>query len=164
MRKLILGIPILALATGCIVYDNDQGESNDRAHTRPGTVEDSGSSDIEPSLNLSFTPPQAEQGEIFIGSLSVTDGDLNLADVESVQLFGDAEVLATNIRSNEVLLSVGVAADAMSGEADIVVEFKDGSAAWLEAAFVIAPSGQGCAASDYPSEEEKEEAEDDPCP
>ena len=161
MRILTLALPIAALSSGCIVYDNDQGDGSIREHTRPGSMEDSASSDVDPALGLSFTPPQAEQGEIFIGSLSVTDGEINLSDVQNVQLFGDAEVLATNVRSNEVLLSVGVAADAESGEADIVVEFKDGSAAWLEAAFVISPQGEGGAANDYPTEEAPE---DDDCP
>ena len=161
MKTLILTIPIVALATGCIVYDNDQGDGTVREHTRPSPTEDSASSDIEPSLGLTFSPPQAEQGEIFIGSLSVMEGDVDLSGVENVQLFGDAEVLATTIRPNEVLLSVGVAEDASNGEADIVVEFKDGSAAWLEAAFVISPQGTGGAASDFPTEEAPE---DDPCP
>ena len=165
MRKLILAIPFLAAATGCIVYDNDGREKNGPDHTRPELSEDSGTEDLEPQISLEFTPPQAEQGEIFIGSLSITEGDADLSQVASVTVYGAADVLAIDARDDEVLVSVAVDGNAESGEADIVVEFEDGSAAWLEAAFVISPEGTGNSASDYTDgTEPEEEVEEDPCP
>jgi hypothetical protein len=165
MRILILAIPFLAAATGCIVYDNDGGVKDGWEHTRPEVTDDSGIEDLEPQVSLKFTPPQAEQGEIFIGSLSITDGDADLSQVVSVTVFGDADVLAIDARADEVVVTVAVAADAESSAADIVVEFEDGTAAWLEAAFVISPEGSGNSAGDYTDgTEPEEEVEEDPCP
>ena len=165
MTKIILSLPILALASGCLVYDNDGQLSGDRDHTRPDLTEDSAAGELEAPIGLEFTPPQAEQGEVFIGSLSVTEGDVDLSLVESVSVFGDADILAIDSRPGEVLLSVAVASDATSSEADIVVEFQDGSAAWLEAAFVISELGSGAGAGDYTGDTDPtDEEEEDPCP
>jgi len=165
MRKHILVIPFLAAAAGCIVYDNDGNKNEGPDHTRPELSEDSGTEDLEPQISLDFTPPQAEQGEIFIGSLSITEGDADLSQVASVTVFGAADVLAIDARPDEVLVSVAVEGDAETSEADIVVEFEDGTAAWLEAAFVISPEGSGSSASDYTDgTEPEEEVEEDPCP
>ena len=165
MKKIFLTIPVLALASGCLVYDNDGQNGPDRDRTRPDLTEDSGAGEIEAPVDFEFTPPQAEQGEVFIGSLSVAEGDVDLSSVESVTVFGDAEILAIDSRPGEVLLSISVAGDAVSSEADFVVEFEDGSAAWLEAAFVISEMGSGAGAGDYTGDTDPtDDAEEDPCP
>ena len=165
MKKIFLTIPVLALASGCLVYDNDGQIGPDRDRDRPDLTEDSGSDQIEAPVDFQFTPPQAEQGEVFIGSLSVADNEVDLSTVESVTVYGDADILAIDARPGEVLLSVAVASDAVSSEADFVVEFADGSAAWLEAAFVISEMGSGSAAGDYTGDTDPtDNDEEDPCP
>ena len=167
MRMLTLAIPFIGAATGCIIYDNDGNPIDGTDHTRPGLLEDSGSDDIAPQISLEFTPPQAEQGEIFIGSLSITEGDADLSQVVSVTVYGDANVLAIDSRADEVLVTVAVDSDAATSSSDVVVEFEDGTAAWLEAGLSISPAGSGNSAADYtgstdPAEEE--DPEEDPCP
>ena len=164
MKNLFLTIPALALASGCLVYDNDGQIGPDRDRDRPDLTEDSASGELDPVVNFEFTPPQAEQGEVFIGSLSVAEGDLDLSTVESVTVYGDADILAIDARPGEVLLSVAVAGDALSSEADFVVEFSDGTAAWMEAAFVISEMGSGGAADDYTGDTNPtDDSEEDPC-
>ena len=91
--------------------------------------------------------------------------DLDLTTVENVTIFGDADILAIDARPGEVLVSVAVASDAISSEADLVVEFADGSAAWLEAAFVISEMGSGAGAGDYTGDTDPtDDTEEDPCP
>jgi hypothetical protein len=165
MRLLILATPLLGAVTGCLIYDNDGNPIDGPGHTRPELSEDSGTDDIEPQISLQFTPPQAEQGEIFIGSLSVTDGDTDLSAVASVTVFGDADVLAIDARADEVLVTVSVQSDAESTTADIVVEFEDGTAAWLEAGLTISPLGSGNSTDDYTgSTDPVDDTEEDPCP
>jgi len=167
MRMLTLAIPFLSAATGCLIYDNDGNPIDDRDHTRPELAQDSGSEDIAPQISLKFTPPQAEQGEIFIGSLSISEGDGDLSQVVSVTVYGDANVLAIESRADEVLVTVAVDSDAATSSSDVVVEFEDGTAAWLEAGLLIFPAGSGNSTADYtgstdPAEEES--PEEDPCP
>jgi hypothetical protein len=165
MRMLILATPLFGAATGCIIYDNDGNPNQGPDHIRPELSEDSGMDDIEPQISLQFTPPQAEQGEIFIGSLSVSDGETDLSSVASVTVFGDADVLAIDARPSEVLVTVSVQGDAETSTADIVVEFEDGTAAWLEAGLTISPLGSGNSTDDYTgSTDPAEETEEDPCP
>jgi hypothetical protein len=169
MRMLILAIPFLSAATGCIIYDNDGSLGDDPNHTRPGIDADTGAEDVAPQISLTFTPPQAEQGEIFIGSLSVTDGDSDLSAVVSVTVYGDANVLAIDSRADEVLVTVAVDSDAASSNSDIVVEFEDGTAVWLEAGLSISPEGSGNSTGDYtgstgPTEDPEDDADEDPCP
>lgn len=168
MRMLILALPFLSAATGCIIYDND-GNPVDADHTRPGIDEDSGAEDVQPQISLVFTPPQAEQGEIFIGSLSISEGDTNLSAVVSVTVYGDANVLAIDSRADEVLVTVAVDSDAATSSSDIVVEFEDGTAVWLEAGLSISPEGSGNSTGDYtgstdPADDSGDEPEEDPCP
>jgi hypothetical protein len=147
--------PILALAlglatsAGCIIYDND---GHDPVRERNSIEDDTGiDAPVEnpelPVVILSFLPPQAEQGESFIGRLTVEEGDLSLHDCSDVVVYGDASVDALMARTGEVLVSVTANDDATPGVVDVLVELSDGTAAWLEGAFTIFPAGSGKSAS-----------------
>jgi hypothetical protein len=152
--------PILALAialattSGCIIYDND---GSDAVRERGASADDTGiDTPVEnpelPSVTLSFLPPQAEQGESFIGTLTVEEGDLTLSDCHDIVVYGDASVDALIARSDEVLVSVTANDDATPGVVDVLVELTDGTAAWLEGAFTIFPAGSGKSASAWGAE------------
>jgi len=154
MNRIIAITISLAGLSGCIIYDND-GHERTRAETP--SVDDTGvDSPIEdpalPSVTLSFLPPQSEQGESFIGRLTVEEGDLSLGDVSDVIVYGDAAVDAIISRSNEVLISVTTADDATPGVVDLLVELNDGTATWLDDAFTIFPQGSGNSANAWGSE------------
>ncbi len=152
--------PILALAlalattSGCIIYDNDGSET---VRERNASADDTGiDTPVDnpelPSVTLAFLPPQAEQGESFIGRLTVEEGDLTLSDCHDVVVYGDASVDALIARSGEVLVSVTANDDATPGAVDVLVELNDGNAVWLEGAFTIFPAGSGKSASAWGAE------------
>jgi hypothetical protein len=166
--------PILALAlalgttSGCIIYDND---GHDPVRERNASDDDTGiDAPVEnlelPSVTLAFLPPQAEQGESFIGRLTVEEGDLSLGDCHDVVVYGDASIDALIARSGEVLVSVTANDDATPGVVDVLVELNDGTAAWLEGAFTIFPAGSGKSASAWGAEnpDALEAAENEECP
>jgi hypothetical protein len=170
MRNTIL-ISLSAIATsGCIIYDNDgpnRGKDN-----QIDAIETGETDEIE--LDLVFSPPQAEVGESFIGTITVeltADGEeVSLSEVSDVIVYGDATVSSIFPREDEVLVSISIDEDAIDGEVDIIVEFNDGSAAFLEAALTLFPEGSGNSASDWQmgdveDEHESASAEDElPCP
>ena len=147
----------LAITSGCIIYDND---GYDPVRERGASAADTGiDTPVEspeiPSVTLSFLPPQAEQGESFIGRLTVDEGDLTLGDCHDVVVYGEASVDALIARSNEVLVSVSANDDATPGVVDVLVELTDGTAAWLEGAFTIFPAGSGNSASAWGAENQE---------
>ena len=170
MRNTIL-ISLSAIATsGCIIYDNDG--PNRGKHDQTGVIETGEVDDIE--LDLVFSPPQAEVGESFIGTITAeisADAEaVSLSEVSNVLVYGDATVSSIFPRENEVLVSLNIFDDALDGEVDIIVEFADGSAAFLEAALTLFPEGSGNSASEWQSGAIDEGAEDvsgedeTPCP
>ena len=74
--------------------------------------------------------------------------------ITSVTLYGDISVLASDLRSYEVLLSIAVDADG-EGAADLLVELEEGEAVWVEDVLTIWPAGSGHEAGDA--------GEPDPC-
>lgn len=175
MRNTIL-ISLSAIATsGCIIYDNDGPNRGKDDQTDAFETGEAGDVD-EIELDLVFSPPQAEVGESFIGTITVElteDGEeVSLSDVSNVIVYGDATVSSIFPREDEVLVSITIDDDAIDGEVDIIVEFTDGTAAFLEAALTLFPEGSGNSASDWQmdaSEEGQDSAgsgaEDEvPCP
>ena len=148
MRILTLAIPIAALSSGCIVYDNDQGDGSIREHTARfnGGFREFGR---RPSMGFLLRPHKPNKENLHL-ALSFFDRSTCLR--RNVPLFGD--VSWPSMRSNEVLLSVGVAADA-EAEADIVVESKTAAQHGLNS-LVISPRRRR-AANDYPTEEAPED-------
>jgi len=168
MRNSIL-ISLSAIATsGCIIYDND-GPNRGKGE-QPNVIETGEVDDIE--IDLVFSPPQAEVGESFIGSITVdaTSGGevLSLSEVSNVLVYGDASISSIFPRENEVLVSLSVDEDAIDEEVDIIVEFNDGSAAFLEAALVLFPEGSGNSAGEWQSNSsddlELDDEDESPCP
>lgn len=152
MRNSIL-ISLSAIATsGCIIYDNDGPNRGKEDQT--GVIETGEVDEVE--LDLIFTPPQAEVGESFIGAITVdTTGGVegvSLIEVSNVLVYGDATVTSIFPREDEVLVSISIVDDAMDGEVDIIVEFADGTAAFLEAALTVYPEGSGNSASEWQSD------------
>ena len=168
MKPILVLSLALATTTGCIIYDNDGSEPvRERGATADDTGIDTPVDNPElPSVTLSFLPPQAEQGESFIGSLTVEEGDLSLGDCHDVVVYGDASVDALIARSGEVLVSITANDDATPGVVDVLVELNDGTAVWLEGAFTIFPAGSGKSASAWGAEnpDALESAGNEECP
>jgi hypothetical protein len=166
-----IALPLLAFGLalqGCIIYDHDcPGCDPDRPDREdrdpwdddcdgdpedPCTEDDTGDPDdtgeVEqpppPDYGFVMTPEQAEQGEVFIASLKAQGEDeLDLATIAEISLFGDVEILAEDLRSREILLTIQVDTDAEPGLVDLLVELDDGSAAFEDGILRIFPAGSG---------------------
>ena len=159
----ILG-PLFAIGLtlqGCIIYDHDcpgcePERPDDGLDDRPDPDDDTNcdgpcdddTGDIEepppPDYGFFLTPDTAEQGEVFIASLRADGLDaVELTAVVDLRLYGDVEILAEDLRSNELLLTVQVLDNAELGSVDLLVELDDGSAAFQEGVLEIFAAGSG---------------------
>ncbi len=159
-----IALPIFAFGLalqGCIIYDHDcPGCDPERVdeglEDRPDRPDDDDceepcdddTGDFEepppPDYGFFLTPDEAEQGEVFIASLKADGEDApELASIAELELFGDAAILAEDLRSSEILLTVQVDADAEPGFVDLLVELDDGSAAFEPGILELFPAGSG---------------------
>jgi len=112
------------------------------------TDTDTGAPEDPPPADIHFTltPAEAEQGQVFIGSLAMSGADAPAYDaIAGLAFYGDVEALATDVRSFEVLVTLAVAPDG-AGAVDLVAEFADGTATWEPGVLAIWPAGSGHAA------------------
>jgi len=159
MTRLSLLVP-LALLSGCIIYDTRAGKcpgcdnEDDRDDTAggPDTAGDSdGTSDTAGDVaesSFTLTPNVTDIGTTFIASLT-TDTGFDFATIAGVELYGDAEVLATEARADELLLTVSVPASAAPGTVDLLLLLPDDRVEFLADALTLVVAG-----SDAPSETE----------
>lgn len=167
----ILSFALISL-NGCIIYEDshcrgegcdpfdddsdwddlDEDDADDVDDADDATDDDgdgaSGDNDI-PDLSLGFFPSQAEQGETFLASITVTEGQQNLTAVSEIRLYGPAELITWGARRGEITAAITVADDAALTEVDVVVVLDDGRAELLPAALTIFPVGSGNAADDW---------------
>jgi hypothetical protein len=142
MRTLVLPLYMVAsLATGCIVYEEELIYEDDV----PGAdgVPDPNGEDPE-AYTVWLEPAGGVPGETAIVSM-MAEGDIDLTAVEDVAFFGDGaiEILATDGRTpNEFLLTLQIPDSAALGANDMVVEFADGSAVFVEIAFTVVARGE----------------------
>jgi hypothetical protein len=128
-------------------WDDDPWDDDDDADadTDVDADTDTDNQDDPPAADISFqlTPADVEQGDVFIGSLAMGGEDAPGYDaISTITFYGDVNVLAVDIRSYEVLVSVSVADDGQ-GAVDLLVELEDGSAVWAEDILTIWPEGSG---------------------
>jgi len=125
--------------------DDDDDDPEADADTDVDADTDTDTTDDPPPPDISFelTPAEAEQGDVFIASLTMGGEDApGYEAITEVTFYGDVDVLAADIRSYEVLVSVAVAEDG-DGGVDLLVELEDGSAVWAEDILTIYPDGSG---------------------
>lgn len=167
----ILSFALISL-NGCIIYEDshcrgegcdpfdddsdwddlDEDDADDVDDADDATDDDgdgaSGDNDI-PDLSLGFFPSQAEQGETFLASITVTEGQQNLTAVSEIRLYGPAELITWGARPGEITAAISVADDAELTEVDVVVVLDDGRAELLPAALTIFPIGSGNTADEW---------------
>ncbi len=148
MRNLLAILTLPVLTFGCVVYDNDGPGSEPDIDIGRDYDDNDLIEEADLGFTLAFAPVQAEQGESFIGYLTISEGEFNLNDVAGIKCYGDVDVATWDTRSDEVILSVAVPADAVEGEIDIIVEFVDGTAVWIEAALTVYETNSGHSSDD----------------
>jgi hypothetical protein len=175
MTRLSILVP-LALLSGCIIYDTRAGKcpgcekddgrdtgDDDRDDTG-GPTDTGGATDTDtptdtgaeaPENAFTLTPNVADIGTTFIASLT-TDVGFDYGTVQGVELYGDAEVLATDARADELLLTISVPADAAPGSVDLLLLLPDDRVSFVADALTLVVAG-----SDDPSETEGGSGTDD---
>jgi len=165
---LALSLTALMAASGCVTYDNkdieDTGVAGDDGsfHESPDDDGTEGEQDEDPGFQLILDPPQAEQGEIFIGYISA-EGDVDLSIVDDVRIFGDVELISMDNRDDEIVLTVEVLPNALTGAMDIALVLDDETTIWFDGALTIYEAGTGNSAAEFGSDDDGEDHVDD-CP
>lgn len=109
----------------CVVYERDW-RGGDRCPAGPCETDpwagDSGlPEEPELSYQLDLDPAEGSPGEVLIASLRVT-GDLGVQDIHEVQFLDDRlDVLASEARQSEWLLTISVAEEAEAGAVDALL-------------------------------------------
>lgn len=162
MRHLMLATTALIAVgvQGCIIYedechdcdwDGDWGDgwcdedAADDPDCRGGddTGEpDTSEPDPEPEFALFLDPGQAEQGETFLGHLTV-EGEFELAAITGVRFTSGVDVLWSENRGEELLILVDVPMDAETGSVDLVVSRDGDDAVLVEDALFVGEPGSG---------------------
>ena len=162
----IIGLTLSGLS-GCVVYEKDHktdgyDEGYDGLDGEDNPLgEDENDDDVvdeEPAVVLGFYPDQAEQGESFIGYITVKEGELDLSLVEQLNFYGDVEVQDFDVRGAD---SIAVSDDAITGPVDVLLELSQGGndVVWFEAAFTVyeAGSGNSCDDAEEPVDDDTDE-------
>jgi len=166
MRRLAVPLLILWSLGGCIIYEDqgtrthEGGEDQDRSDEAelppaPGPDESPGDTATDPSEGpQSQAPPFVLEpdimgfGDVAIATVKPTDETQGrLDELESIEFFGPTgvEILAMKAQGpDELLLTVSVPHEGYPGEHDLLLEFEDGSAAFLPGALLLdgEPSGE----------------------
>ncbi|MSQ02378.1 MAG: hypothetical protein EXR71_10895 [Myxococcales bacterium] len=145
MTRILALVLLPALSSGCILYDGtcDGGPKGECRldDDGDGLTEDTaglGQDSADAAATFTLDPDQAEAGETVIVSLTAENFDL--ATVTEVEVFGDVTLLAGAAREGEILLTLGVDADADEGAADVLLHVGD-EVEFLEAAFTVHAAG-----------------------
>ncbi len=138
---------------GCIIYEEDLNGSSGGGPDRPGEPApvDTAAPEV-PQIHLWLDPAGAVPGEVAILSL-YGDGQADLSTITDVEFFGAGAVgvVATDTRGHdEFLLTIDVPADATVGSNDLLVQFEDGTAVYVDLAFSVVASADQIPAPESP--------------
>jgi hypothetical protein len=147
------GLTLLGLlASGCIIYEEDlDGSSGDRpGDDRPGDSTGDSAEPEVPEIHLWLDPAGAVPGDVAILAL-YGDGQADLSTITDVSFFGGGgiAVVATDTRGHdEFLLTIDVPEDAALGSNDLLVQFADGTAVYVDLAFDVVAAANEIPAPD----------------
>ena len=125
---------------GCIMID--QGEKPiwmDTAELSDQAYEDSVEQpepEREP-FDFSLSPSSAPPDTTFIAALRTENRELDWTLIQSILAYGDIHICELQPIYDELLLTIHVPADAEEGSVDLVIEYADGDADFLENGLVI---------------------------
>jgi len=155
MRSILALSLVLVASSGCVSYDKDDaledtGIAGDDGsfHENPDDgTEEPGEEDL--GYQLVLDPPQAEQGETFIGYITTDSDDFDLTIVQDLRFVGDVELIGFDNRGDELVLSMAIDEQAVTGDIDIALILDDQSTVWFNGALTIFEAGSGNSAADY---------------
>lgn len=151
-----LGILALLLS-GCIIYDqkgkcdncdpDGYSDGNDGNGDQPDSGQDTDNNgrdtaetaDPTPDAAFALTPDEGTVGTTFITHLTTTQANFDWGSVASVTLYNGVEILAEEVASTEIILSVRIPAGTTAASSDLLIETTDGAAHFVPDALTILP-------------------------
>lgn len=175
MYSLILFLSATLLG-GCHFHENSACNSRNAGECELEQLEGglSGTQDTAteaPAPVFTLSPDEATAGETFIAALTADNFDLST--VGSIEVFGNASVVATQNRGDELILTVTVSAEAQPGDVVDLLLNVGNDAVFIEAALsVVDPADvgetddNGDVDGDTDGEDNGDEGgeDDEPCP
>lgn len=139
MNYAILLISAAAL-NGCILYDDTarcrDGIDCEGDYFEAGLAGNEAGNDEEaPAATFSLSPDEATAGETLIATLTAENFDLST--VGDVELFGNATIVATQNRGDEVIITISVSSDAQAGDVVDLLLTVGNDAVFVEAALSV---------------------------
>ena len=156
LRRTLMSLPLLSLMGGCIIYDHENKcpgcedssftDTDGPNHTidDTGDTSDTGDTGDTAPITAAFllTPAEGEAGHTAIVSLTATGFDLST--VANVRFYGTVNLIASENRGDEVLMTVEIPAGASPTTVDMLLELNDNSAKLVEDALtILEDSGTG---------------------
>lgn len=146
-RPTSLALVCLSLTTGCVLYD---GECKDEFWADTGWEDDDwgddgwdDGDDAETAIAFTLTPAEGLAGSTFITSLEANEV-FEFGQVSDVWFFGDVSLCTKSARTDELILTLAIDAEAELGKVDMVVEMEDGDRILVEDALnILGEDGQG---------------------
>jgi hypothetical protein len=154
--SLLSTIVLLSQLAGCVIYEEEIVYGEDTA-TDENINPEQENPEAEPNFEIWLDPAGAVVGDSLILSV-VAEGEINLEQVIDIEFFGDSEmdIIATQNRDeNEMIVALDLN-DSALGSFDVLVEFQDGTAAYVEDAFTVVDDPANVPDS-------KPKPENDPC-
>ncbi len=153
LSRTLMSLPLLSLMSGCIIYDHENKckgcedssftDTDGPNHTIDDTGDtagtDTGATDTAPiTATFLLTPAEIEAGHTAIVSLTATGFDLST--VANIRFYGTVNLIASENRGDEVLMTVEIPAGASPATVDMLLELNDNSAKLVEDALTILES------------------------
>lgn len=139
----LIAASILALTTGCVVYDGKCKDKFGWEDSGWSDWEDSGSwddgdgpDDEAPVASFALVPDEVQAGETVITGLQA-DIEFDYNTIVALEFFGPVELCTKSVRSDELLLTVSAEADAPAMMVDLLLDFEDGSSVLVEDALRV---------------------------
>ncbi|MDP6933461.1 MAG: hypothetical protein QGG40_11125 [Myxococcota bacterium] len=133
MRISIMALLAVTLPTGCVVFDHNCSGKD----CIDGSLSDADTGTEGPTFWLS--PDSLTVGETVIVTLE-SDQTVDFEGITDLHFYGDVDLLASQPRDDELLLTVQTPGDAVTGEVDLVIQMEDGTTTWVDAAFTLSHS------------------------
>ena len=128
------------MLSGCIMIDQGEKQSwldtGDFSYTQEAEEVEQPVPERDP-VHFTLSPGSAPPDTTFIAALRAEDTELDWTLIESISAYGDIHICEMQPIYDELLLTIHVPADAQEGSVDLVIEFADGDADFLENGLVI---------------------------
>ncbi|MCK6502601.1 hypothetical protein L6R53_04270 [Myxococcota bacterium] len=133
----LLAFSLLPALGACVIHDNDCPGDDFWADDDSGRPDpdDTGAPE-EPKARLWLDPDAGAPGEDLIAGLQ-SDQPFDWSTVAAVEFFGPITPCTMQARQDELLITLAVDDDAPAGPVDLLVELDDGTAIWVDDAFLV---------------------------